>query len=133
MHFLLQKEVVDRLAAKPDIGCYGRLSVMVQYHCHVENLFHVGPGAFTPPPKVDSAFARLVPHKDRSWEATNYAHFAILVKQAFSQRRKTLRRSLNNLAKDADFYQANIDSGLRPERLEIIDFVNLSNSIIESH
>ena len=131
MHFLLQKEVVDRLAARPG-GSYGRLSVMVQYHCRVEKLFEVRPGAFTPPPKVDSAFVRLVPLTERPWQAENHAHFAGLVKQAFSQRRKTLRRSLKGLARDADFHNTGIDSGLRPEQLGITDFVNLSNSIIET-
>ena len=132
MHFLLQKEVVDRLAAKPGGGSYGRLSVMVQYHCQVEKLFNVGSGAFTPPPKVESAFVRLIPYADRPWQATNHAHFAKLVKQAFSQRRKTLRKSLKSLATDEDFIQSGIDSSLRPERLTITDFVELSNSIIEN-
>jgi len=133
MHFLLQKEVVDRLAAKPGDGHYGRLSVMVQYHCRVEKLFNVSLGAFTPRPKVDSAFIRLIPYTSRPWQATNHKHFSALVKQAFSQRRKTLRRSLKDLAGDEDFHQSDIDSSLRPERLEITDFVNLSNSIIETH
>ena len=133
MHFLLQKEVVDRLAAKPGGGRYGRLSVMVQYHCRVEKLFNVGPGAFTPPPKVDSAFVRLIPYKNRPWQTVNHVHFAKLVKQAFSQRRKTLRQSLKNLAGDANFITSGVDSSLRPERLAITDFVNLSNSIIENH
>lgn len=133
MHFLLQKEVVDRLAAKPGSGRYGRLSVMVQYHCQVEKLFNVGPGAFTPPPKVDSAFVRLKPYTHLPWQATNHKHFSMLVKQAFSQRRKTLRRSLKNLAEDKDFVLSGIDANLRPERLTITDFVNLSNSIIEIH
>ena len=133
MHFLLQKEVVDRLAAKPGGGQYGRLSVMVQYFCRVEKLFNVGPGAFTPPPKVDSAFVRLIPYANQPWKAANHAHFAKLVKQAFSQRRKTLRKSLKTLAGDDDFIQSGVDSSLRPERLAITDFVNLSNSIIENH
>jgi len=133
MHFLLQKEVVDRLAAKPGGGRYGRLSVMVQYHCRVEKLFNVGPGAFTPSPKVDSAFVRLIPYKSRPWQTVNHVHFAKLVKQAFSQRRKTLRQSLKNLAGDVNFNTSGVDSSLRPERLAITDFVNLSNSIIENH
>lgn len=132
MHFLLQKEVVDRLAARPGGGSYGRLSVMVQYHCQVKNLFSVGPGAFVPPPKVDSAFVRLTPHAKRPWQAENHAHFAGLVKQAFSQRRKMLRRSLKGLVDVRDFNKAGIDPSLRPEQLEITHFVNLSNSIIET-
>jgi 16S rRNA (adenine1518-N6/adenine1519-N6)-dimethyltransferase len=99
----------------------------------VEKLFNVEPGAFTPPPKVDSAFVRLIPYTNQPWKAANHAHFAKLVKQAFSQRRKTLRKSLKTLSGDDDFIQSGVDSSLRPERLAITDFVNLSNSIIENH
>jgi 16S rRNA (adenine1518-N6/adenine1519-N6)-dimethyltransferase len=132
MHFLLQKEVVERLAARPGRTAFGRLSVMVQYHCRVENLFVVGPGAFQPPPKVESAFVRLIPHVSPPRVATNYVHFTGLVKQAFSQRRKMLRRSLKGLVTESNFSQSGIDSSLRPESLEITDFVNLSNSIVET-
>jgi 16S rRNA (adenine1518-N6/adenine1519-N6)-dimethyltransferase len=132
MHFLLQKEVVERLAARSGSAAFGRLSVMVQYHCKVENLFAVGSGAFKPPPKVESAFVRLVPHVSPPRLAINYTHFTGLVKQAFSQRRKMLRRSLRGLVTELNFSQSGIDSSLRPESLEITDFVNLSNSIVET-
>lgn len=127
MHFLLQKEVVDRLVAAPGSKDYGRLSVMVQYHCQAEKLFHVGPGAFRPAPKVDSAFCRLIPRSEPEVEAKNYEKFSWLVQQCFSQRRKTLRRILKGHLNESDFEAANINSGLRPEQLSVSDFVHLSN------
>ena len=133
MHFLLQKEVVDRLVAGPDDRQnYGRLGIMVQYFCHTEWLFDVGAGAFKPPPKVDSAVIRLTPRKHPEVTAVDFQHFSLLVQQAFSQRRKTLRKSLQKIACDKDFIEADIDSSLRPERLRIIDFVKLSNTMIET-
>ncbi len=127
MHFLLQKEVVDRLAAQPGSSAYGRLSVMVQYYCSATRLFRVGPGAFRPPPKVDSAVVRLIPHSPIPFQANHYPGFSALVRQAFSQRRKTLRRSLKSWASEKDFLNAGIDSGLRPEQLSPQQFVELSN------
>ena len=133
MHFLLQKEVVDRLAATPENRkSYGRLSIMAQYYCHAEWLFDVGPGAFKPPPKVDSAVIRLTPRKQPEVAALDFQHFSSLVQHTFSQRRKTLRKSLKKMASDEHFSTAAIDSSLRPETLWINDFVNLSNTIIET-
>ncbi|MGV6857840.1 MAG: 16S rRNA (adenine(1518)-N(6)/adenine(1519)-N(6))-dimethyltransferase RsmA [bacterium] len=129
MHFLLQKEVVDRITAAPGGKDYGRLSVMVQYRCEAIKLFHVGPGAFHPPPKVDSAFIRIVPLSSPSPVAHDLQAFAALVKLCFTQRRKTLRRILKQQANEEHFTQAGIDPGLRPERLSVADFVNLSNAI----
>ena len=127
MHFLLQKEVVDRLAAVPGNKDYGRLSVMVQYHCKVEKLFEVDREAFKPVPKVTSAVVRLIPYPEPPYPADDILHFSRLVQQAFSQRRKTLRRSLKNLCDSTAFDAAGIDSGLRPEQLSVADFVKLSN------
>ncbi|MDX1335328.1 MAG: 16S rRNA (adenine(1518)-N(6)/adenine(1519)-N(6))-dimethyltransferase RsmA [Gammaproteobacteria bacterium] len=129
MHFLLQKEVVERLAAKPGGGDYGRLSVMVQYRCKAENLFHVGRGAFNPPPKVESAVVRLTPYKTLPHVAKDEGLFAQIVNQAFSQRRKTLRKALQKLCSDEDFANTGIDSSLRPEHLSVADFVQLSNQV----
>ncbi|MGF1644719.1 MAG: 16S rRNA (adenine(1518)-N(6)/adenine(1519)-N(6))-dimethyltransferase RsmA [Thiotrichales bacterium] len=129
MHFLLQREVVDRLAAAPGSAHYGRLSVMVQYRCTVEKLFEVGPGAFKPAPKVHSAIVRLRPRPRPVIEALDTALLAQVVRQAFSQRRKILSGSLRGLAEATDFAAASIDPGLRPERLEITEFVRLSNNI----
>ncbi len=129
MHFLLQKEVVDRICAKPGGGDYGRLSVMVQYRCRTTSLFNVSRGAFNPPPKVESAVVRLVPYESLPWPATDEPLLARLVNQAFSQRRKTLRKSLKGIATDQDFQLAGIDPSLRPEQLSVEQFVQLANAV----
>ena len=85
MHFMLQKEVVYRLAAAPGQKNYGRLSIMVQYHCQVENLFPVPPECFNPRPKVDSAIVRLQPYKQRPYTVNDYPHFSTLVNSAFNK------------------------------------------------
>lgn len=127
MHFMLQKEVVDRLAANPGHSEYGRLSIMVQYHCQAISLFDVPPGAFYPPPQVDSSVVRLIPHAQLPIEAYDYTHFANLVKTAFSHRRKTLRNCLKTILNDEDWAQVHVDSHLRPEQLTVEDYVKLSN------
>lgn len=127
MHFMLQKEVVDRLAAKPGHSNYGRLSIMVQYHCQAISLFDVPPGAFYPPPQVDSSVVRLIPHAQLPIEAFDYTHFANLVKTAFSHRRKTLRNCLKTILNDEDWAEVHVDSHLRPEQLSVEDYVKLSN------
>ncbi len=130
MHFMLQKEVVDRLAAGVGDDAYGRLGIMVQYHCQVTALFDVGPGAFYPPPQVQSSIVRLVPYHAAPHHAHNYDHFASLVRQAFSQRRKTLRNSLKTLLNDEDWKRVNIDPHLRPEQISMQEYVAMSNAII---
>jgi len=132
MHFLLQKEVVDRLVAAPGNKDYGRLSVMIQYHCQTERLFHVPPGAFSPPPKVESSVVRLTPREQPEAIAADPRHFEKVVRQAFSQRRKTLRKSLRGLVGEAAFEQAGVAASLRPEQLTVHNFVDLSNRTIES-
>jgi 16S rRNA (adenine1518-N6/adenine1519-N6)-dimethyltransferase len=128
MHFMLQKEVVDRMAAAPDSPDYGRLSVMLQYHCRVEPLFTVPPGAFNPRPKVDSRIVRLRPHPVPPCAVASYTDFASLVKQAFAQRRKTLRNNLKPLL-DADRISAlGIDPAARTETLGLKDFAALANA-----
>lgn len=133
MHFMLQKEVVDRLAAQPGNKNYGRLSVMVQYFCAVKKLFTVAPGAFTPPPQVDSAIVRLIPHKKLPHVAKNLSTLRTVVSTAFSQRRKTLRKSLSNLVSAEQWRELKIDPQLRPEQLSVADFVSISNLILSSH
>ncbi|MEJ2060411.1 MAG: 16S rRNA (adenine(1518)-N(6)/adenine(1519)-N(6))-dimethyltransferase RsmA [Gammaproteobacteria bacterium] len=131
MHFLLQKEVVDRLAAAPGGKDYGRLSVMVQYACEVESLFRVPPGAFTPPPKVDSAFVRLTPYPEPPWRAIDPALLSRLVNQAFTQRRKTLRNAVKGLADSTDIEAAGLDPTQRPETLSVADYVRLANRLTD--
>ena len=128
MHFMLQKEVVDRMAAGPGSKVYGRLSVMLQAYCQVTSLFVVPPGAFRPPPKVDSAVVRLVPRDPATVGITDPAHFARLVKAAFGQRRKTLRNALHGLVDEAGFAAAGVRSDARAEQLDVAEFIALANA-----
>jgi len=126
--FLLQKEVVDRMAAAPDTGDYGRLSVMLQYRFTVDPLLRVPPGAFTPPPKVDSAVVRMAPLGASRPLARDDARFAAVVAAAFSQRRKTLRNATRALVTDEAFARAGIDPGRRGETLSVKEFIALSDA-----
>lgn len=128
MLFMLQKEVVDRLAAAPGGKDYGRLSVMVQYRCRVEKLFTVPPGAFQPPPKVDSAVVRLTPHTAPSVDVRDPEVFARVVQAAFSQRRKTLRNSLKGQVSAEAMTALGIDPVRRAETLSLQEFAALANA-----
>jgi 16S rRNA (adenine1518-N6/adenine1519-N6)-dimethyltransferase len=127
MHFMLQKEVVERMAAQPGDSAYGRLSIMVQYYCAVENLFLVPPESFDPIPKVDSAIVRLMPHQQLPYVATNFNAFEQLVNIAFQQRRKTLRNSLKNIIPKDDLEKLPVDLQLRPEDVSLAEYVEISN------
>ncbi len=129
MHFMLQKEVVERMAAGPGEEAYGRLSVMLQYWCEVEFLFLVGPGAFRPAPKVDSAIVRLVPHGQLPHPARDPAVLGRVVSAAFSQRRKTLRNCLRELVPVIVLEDLGIDPGERAEQLDLAAFVAIANAI----
>ena len=129
MHFMLQNEVVDRLAASPGGRDYGRLSVMVQLVCRVDKLFEVPPESFSPPPRVNSAVVRLVPAKTPLVRVDQPAHFERVVRQAFSQRRKMLRNSLRDLLDENEIRAAGIDPGARPETLDLVGFAALSNKL----
>ena len=134
MHFMLQKEVVQRMAAAPGGKVYGRLSVMLQAWCTVTALFTVPPGAFRPPPKVESAVVRLVPRAPETIGISNPRRFSDLVRAAFGQRRKTLRNALAGLLAPEQLVTAGIDPGARAEQLAVTDFIRLSalTSDIES-
>jgi 16S rRNA (adenine1518-N6/adenine1519-N6)-dimethyltransferase len=127
--FLLQKEVVDRMVAAPGTPDYGRLSVMLQYRFAMRSLLDVPPGAFTPPPKVDSSVVRMAPLGPGRPRARDEALFARLVAAGFSQRRKTLRNAAVNLADAAAFERAGIDPGRRAETLAVGEFIALSDAI----
>jgi len=130
MHFMLQQEVVDRMAAPPGGKARGRLSIMCQYHCTVTPLFQVPPEAFHPAPSVQSAVVRLVPHPEPPVQIGDMARFEQLVAQAFSMRRKTLRNSLRGLL-DADaIAAAGVDPGLRPEVLTLEQFAALAGQAV---
>lgn len=133
MHFMLQKEVVDRLTADPGSKDYGRLSVMAQYYCQTEYLFFVPPGAFNPPPKVDSAIVRMIPWSSLPQTPPYQAHdvsvLSDIVQTAFSKRRKTLRNALKDKVTTEQMAQAGIDPSLRPEMLSVEQFVHLANEL----
>ena len=125
MHFMLQKEVVDRMAAAPGDEAYGRLTVSLAARTDVKKLFTVGPGAFQPAPKVDSAIVRLIP-RPPSFEIADTALFDRIVTAAFSQRRKTLANGLKNMMNAKQIEAAEIDPGIRAERLSAAEFARLT-------
>ncbi len=127
MHFMLQKDVVDRMAAEPGSKVYGRLSVMLQAYCRVTPLFKVPPGAFRPPPKVDSAVVRLVPRAEAEIGIADRRRFAEIVRAAFGQRRKTLRNALQSVADAQTISAAGLEPGLRAEQVDVAGFVRLAN------
>ncbi|MEM7082588.1 MAG: 16S rRNA (adenine(1518)-N(6)/adenine(1519)-N(6))-dimethyltransferase RsmA [Pseudomonadota bacterium] len=128
IHVMLQKEVADRVCAEPGTKAYGRLTVMMALHFERYVAFDVSPDAFEPAPKVTSSVISMRPLETPP-DLHNATRFALLVKHAFSMRRKTLRKSLKGLCSEADFAAAGIDSGLRPERLSAAQFVALSNTL----
>ena len=131
MHFMLQKEVVDRMAAEPGSKVYGRLSVMLQLVCRVEPLFNVPPGAFRPPPKVDSAVVRLVPLAPDQLHDANPDRLYAIVKAAFAQRRKTLSNALKHVMDAGAIMAADVDPKARAETLSPHDYVRLAKVAID--
>lgn len=129
MTFMLQKEVVDRMVAEPDSADYGRLSVMLQYRFTMTRLFVVPPGAFKPPPKVDSAIVRMVPLPADAARAHDQDRFAQIVAAAFSQRRKTLRNTLKSWFGESDFTGLGIDPQRRAETLSVAEFIRLADHV----
>ena len=132
MHFMLQKEVVDRMVAAPGSGDYGRLSVMLQYRFAMERLFIVPPGAFDPPPKVDSAIVRMIPKKLGAGDtAADEVLFARVVAAAFSQRRKMLRNTLRAYGGEALLDALGIEPTARAEELGVADYLRISNALTD--
>lgn len=131
MHFMLQKEVVQRLAAVPGDNNYGRLGIMAQYFCKVQPLFEVGPGAFRPAPKVDSAIVRLVPHRELPHPAKDLKTLQAVVRTAFSARRKTLRKALGSMITVEQLQSLGINDGLRPENLSLADYVQIADKLVD--
>ena len=128
-HFMLQKEVVDRMAASPGSKAYGRLGIMLGCHLNIESLFDVPREAFDPPPAVTSAIVRLDPLPRGTFDIQDEAGLSTLVSTAFMQRRKTLRNSLKKSVEAIDFEAVGIDASLRPEQVSIADYVRLSNHL----
>ena len=129
MHFMLQKEVVDRMAATPGSKTYGRLSVMLQVSCEVSSLFDIGPESFDPPPKVDSSVVRLRPLAEPLVAAEQMSGFSALVSKAFAQRRKTLRNNLRGLLEPEQITALGIDPGARTESLTVKDLIRLHRAV----
>ncbi|MGA9855476.1 MAG: 16S rRNA (adenine(1518)-N(6)/adenine(1519)-N(6))-dimethyltransferase RsmA [Gammaproteobacteria bacterium] len=129
MHFMLQKEVVQRMAAQPGSKDYGRLTVMLAVRCRVEPLLNIGAGAFKPPPRVESAFVRLIPYAQAPFPLGDTARFKTLVNQAFSRRRKTLRNALLGLVDESAIRRAGLDPAVRPETLSAADYAHLADGI----
>jgi len=129
MHFMVQKEVAQRIIAQPHNKHYGRLSVMMQYYCHGELLFEVPPTSFSPPPRVDSAIIRLIPHKSPSIQIDNIELLERVVKTSFNQRRKTIGNSLKSLIDKASLEAININPSVRAENLTLEDFANITQSL----
>jgi len=129
MHFMLQKEVVDRIVAKPGDSAYGRLGIMMQYYCRSEYVFTVKPGAFRPPPKVDSAIVRLIPHEKPPVEVNDFDTFSKIVNFSFTQRRKTLRNILKGKLEASQIEELGIEPTIRPERLSLQDFTKIANRL----
>jgi len=127
MMFMLQKEVASRLAAVPGTSAYGRLTLMVQYACEVTSLFDVPPQAFTPPPQVNSSVVKLVPYASPPFVADSLKSYQNIVRDAFNQRRKTIRNALKNRVSEAQLQQLGIDPQRRPEQLSLEEYVKISN------
>jgi len=132
MHFMLQKEVVERMAAGPNCKAYGRLSIMTQYQCQVIPVMEIGPEAFKPAPKVDSAIVRLIPHSEVKNPVKDIAALNTICLAAFNQRRKTIRNSFKNLISVKQLEDLNIDANLRPENLILDDYILLANFIVDN-
>ena len=127
MHVMLQREVVERIAAHPGSGDYGRLTVMLAPWVRAESLFDVGPGAFHPPPKVWSAVVRLIVRREPAFTVS--PHFGAVVSAAFSHRRKTIRNALRNVVTPEQIAACDVDLGSRPETLSPDSFNRLAQTL----
>lgn len=132
MHFMLQREVVERMAATPGNKRFGRLSVMVQWQCTARALFTVPPTAFTPQPKVESAIVRLTPRALDEATRSLAPIMLQVVTAAFSQRRKTLRNSLSQIISAEALQQLDIDAGARAEVLNVSDYQRIAQSLTQT-
>jgi 16S rRNA (adenine1518-N6/adenine1519-N6)-dimethyltransferase len=132
MHFMLQKEVVQRMAAEPHCKAFGRLSIMTQYQCQVIPVMEIGPEAFKPAPKVDSAIVKLIPHSEIKNPVKDINALNTVCLAAFNQRRKTIRNGFKNLISVEQLESLNIDANLRPENLTLDDYIMLANFIVDN-
>lgn len=126
MHFMLQKEVADRLCASPNCKAYGKLSILMQYFFEIVPIIEVPPQAFRPVPKVNSSVIRLTPLKQAN-QVKNWAKLVEVTSLAFLHRRKTLKNNLSKIVEVADLQNLNIDPNARAENLSLDDYINLAN------
>ncbi|MFD2165243.1 16S rRNA (adenine(1518)-N(6)/adenine(1519)-N(6))-dimethyltransferase RsmA [Thalassotalea euphylliae] len=129
MHFMLQKEVVDRMAAQPNTKAYGRLSIMTQYQCQVMSVMEIGPEHFKPAPKVDSAIVRLIPHTEIKNPVNSLETLNHVCVTAFNQRRKTIRNSFKEMISAEEIESLGLSPTLRPENLTIDNFIAIANFV----
>ena len=129
---MLQKEVVNRLVAGPNSKAYGRLTVMAQYYCNVIPVLEVPPTAFTPPPKVDSAVVRLVPHTTKPHPVKDVRVLSRITTEAFNQRRKTIRNSLGNLFSVELLTELGVDPAMRAENISVAQYCRMANYLSEN-
>ena len=129
LHLMLQREVAERMVAEPRSRRYGRLSVMVQSVASAQALFHIGPGAFKPAPRVSSTFVRLVAHRQAPVTISDREAFAALVRHLFSQRRKTLKTSLRGRLSAQAIHAVGLDPAARPETLDLQGFASLAEAL----
>jgi len=132
MHFMLQKEVVERMAAGHNCKAFGRLSIMTQYQCQVIPVMEIGPEAFKPAPKVHSAIVRLVPHKEIKNPVKEIKTLNQVCLTAFNQRRKTIRNSFKKLLNVEQLIGLGLDPTLRPENLSVDDYIKIANFITDN-
>jgi len=130
MHFMLQKEVVERMVALPGDSDFSRISVMLQYRFHIERLIDVPPESFDPPPRVHSAVVRLIPRDAAELNAKSQEKLSQVVQTAFSQRRKMLRNTLKGTLSDAGFAELGIVPTCRPEDVSVADYVRIANYLM---
>lgn len=126
-HFMFQREVAERIAAVPGTKCYGRLSVLIQYFFTAEILLHIPADAFTPAPKIQSSFVRLIPKKDFDLTFKDMNNFKKVIKLAFHQKRKTIKNNFKNILDEKDFSSLGINPQDRAENLSISTFINIEN------
>ena len=132
MHFMLQKEVVERMASGENCKSYGRLSIMTQYQCQVMPVMEIGPEAFQPPPKVDSAIVRLIPHKTIENPVKDIKMLNTVCLTAFNQRRKTIRNSFKKLIDSDTIIALGLDPSMRPENINVAGYIKIANYLTDN-
>jgi len=133
LYFMVQKEVAERITSKPSNKSFGRLSVILQYYFDTELLFEIPPEAFSPEPKITSAFVRLIRKKRVSHKVIDKDSFEQIIKIAFSQKRKTIKNNFKNILFDKDFLNLKISSKIRAETLTIEQFIKLENYVTQNN